>query len=163
MKKPEITYLKNYQPPLFLVDSIDLTIDIFEDITTVHSQLKVRKSPEMPSSSNDFVLNGENVELVSIIRDGSKLEADAYQITEETLTVLSNPDAFALDIICQIKPQENTALEGLYKAEGIFLTQCEAEGFRRISYFPDRPDVMSRYQCTIQADKSRRRRTRFQL
>lgn len=153
MKKPEITYLKNYQPPLFLVDSIDLTIDIFEDITTVHSQLKVRKSPEMPSSSNDFVLNGENVELVSIIRDGSKLEADAYQITEETLTVLSNPDAFALDIICQIKPQENTALEGLYKAEGIFLTQCEAEGFRRISYFPDRPDVMSRYQCTIQADK----------
>jgi aminopeptidase N len=153
MKKPETIFLKDYQSPLFLIDTIDLTIDISEDVTTVHSKLKVRKNPEEKSSSNDFILNGENVELVSIIRDDSKLEEDSYKKENETLTVLNNPEAFSLEISCKIKPQENTSLEGLYKADGIFLTQCEAEGFRRITYFPDRPDVMSRYQCTIQADK----------
>jgi aminopeptidase N len=153
MKKPETTYLKDYQSPLFIIDTIDLTIDISEDVTNVQSKLKVRKNPEKKSSSNDFILNGENVELVSIIRDDSKLEEDSYKIENETLIVLNNPEAFSLEISCKIKPQENTSLEGLYKADGIFLTQCEAEGFRRITYFPDRPDVMSRYQCTIQADK----------
>ena len=153
MNKPEITYLKDYQPPLFWIDKLDLTIDIFEDVTTVHSKLKVRKNPEAPPSSNDLVLDGKNIELVSISRDGSNLTKDCYKKEEETLTVLRNPKTFLLEITCKIKPQENTSLEGLYKADGIFLTQCEAEGFRKITYFPDRPDVMAKYQCTIQADK----------
>jgi aminopeptidase N len=155
MKNPKTVYLKDYQSPLFLIDAVDLTIDILEDVTTVHSHLSIRKNPEAQQASNDLVLDGESVELISVYRDSIELKENSYKKEEETLTILNNPAEFSLEITCKIKPQKNTSLEGLYKVDGIFLTQCEAEGFRKITYFPDRPDVMSRYQCTIKADKKK--------
>ena len=107
MKKPETIFLKDYQSPLFLIDAVDLTIDILEDVTTVHSHLSIRKNPEAQQASNDLVLDGESVELISVYRDSIELKENSYKKEEETLTILNNPAEFSLEITCKIKPQKN--------------------------------------------------------
>lgn len=152
---PQTTYLKDYQPPEFLIEKVDLEFDLGEEVTKVKSRLIMHVNPESKSATHKLVLLGESLELKSIALDSGLLNPAQYQVTDESLTVFRVPKEFTLEIETLIKPQLNTALTGLYKSSGNFCTQCEAEGFRHVTYFLDRPDVMARYTTTIIADESR--------
>ena len=145
-------YLKDYRPPDFLVETVDLCFELGEESTLVTSLLRVRRNGE---HDRELVLHGEMLELDSITIDGEAPGAEDYRISEHDLVVRDVPVDFEIEIITRIRPQENTALSGLYKSSGNFCTQCEAEGFRRITYYPDRPDVMARFTTTIIADRSK--------
>jgi aminopeptidase N len=153
--QPKTIYLKDYQVPLFLIDKTDLHFSLDEDVSQVRSVLLIRRNPESTDSSADLVLHGEGLALKSLSIDGVDLKESAYQISAETLSIYSAPDQFELQCTVEIKPQENTSLEGLYKSNTMFCTQCEAEGFRKITYYLDRPDVMSVFTTTVVADKNR--------
>ncbi len=148
--KPEKKYLKDYSPPDFLIDEVKLHVNLDEEHTTVKAAMSCRRN----GSRKNLVLNGEELILKSVRLGGRRLAAEEYSVGPETLTVSAVPDAFVLEIETEINPGANTALDGLYYADGIFCTQCEAEGFRKITYFLDRPDVMARYTTTIEADSS---------
>jgi aminopeptidase N len=152
---PKTTRLADYRPPEFLVEAVDLVFELGEDRTSVKSRLSVRRNPASTETSGVLMLDGEALELVSVALDGEALGPNRYQLSADALTLTELPDAFTLDIETRIEPQHNTELSGLYKSGGNFCTQCEAEGFRRITYFQDRPDVMARYSTTILADKTR--------
>jgi len=148
--QPEPIYLKDYQPVPFQVDSIDLHFNLGEEQTVVTSTLKVQRK-----ASGALRLDGQELELVSIKLDGKKLPADRYVVDAESLSITELPDVFELQIQTITKPQLNTSLEGLYKSSGNFCTQCEAEGFRKITYYYDRSDVMALFTTTIEADKDK--------
>ena len=152
---PSTVYLKDYQPPEFLIDQVSLRFDLGEEGTRVRSRLELRRNPAAESRSADLRLHGEQLELLSLALDGEPLAPAAYAQDDEGLTIRQVPDRFVLESEVRILPQQNTALEGLYKSGGMFCTQCEAEGFRKITWFLDRPDVMSRFTTTITADKQR--------
>src|SRR5690348_5848362 len=147
--------LADYRPPAFVVDTVDLVFDLGEEKTSVKSRLSVRRNPAAAERDAALKLDGKELELVSLALDGQSLGPNRYQQDAESLTIPSVPDAFTLDIETRIEPQNNTVLAGLYKSGGNFCTQCEPEGFRRITYFIDRPDMMARYTTTILADKTR--------
>jgi aminopeptidase N len=146
-------YLKDYQAPDFLIEHVDLTFELEEERTRVSSQLKLKKRDS--SESCPLVLLGENLELGEVKIDNSLLDSPAYEVAETTLTIFNVPDSFTLEIETFIQPQENFSLEGLYKSSGNYCTQCEAEGFRKITYYLDRPDVMALFTVTIVADKAK--------
>jgi aminopeptidase N len=153
---PKPVRLADYQPPAFLIDTVDLTFELGEAETRVKSRLAVRRNPAAADPAAPLELDGDALELVSVALDGERLGSNRYRLTSEGgLVVEDVPDAFALEIETRIDPQDNTALSGLYVSGGNFCTQCEPEGFRRIAYFVDRPDVMARYTVTIVADKGR--------
>jgi aminopeptidase N len=153
---PKPTLLSEYRPPDFAIDRVELSFDLGEDETLVRSHLTVRRNPVAGTAKAPLRLDGEELELVSIALDGAALAPRRYRIEPDgDLTVLDPPNVFALDIAVRIKPQLNTALSGLYTSGGNFSTQCEAEGFRRITWFLDRPDVSARYRVRIEADKQR--------
>ena len=153
MKAPLTTYLKDYRPPSYAITRTNLTIAIYEKYTEVKGNLTIRRQPGSRDKVAPLVLNGLNLELVSISLDGITVPFSAVTISHDTLTIPSVPEAFELETIVHINPKENTLLEGLYASKDGLFTQCEAEGFRRITYFLDRPDVMSLYTTTIIADK----------
>ncbi|MBU1172583.1 MAG: aminopeptidase N [Proteobacteria bacterium] len=155
MKKPVVKYLRHYQPPFFLVDRIHLDVDLHDDHALVRSRMEVKENPDHPTENKHFDLDGKDLELVSIELDGQPLSDWEYTLHDEGMRIAEVPHHFVLEIVTRIKPRENTSLEGLYMSGETFMTQCEAEGFRRITYFPDRPDVMSRYACTITADRTK--------
>jgi len=138
------TRLADYRLPTFLVDRVALEFDLDETATTVRSRLHLRRNGPGP-----LRLDGAGQPIGAIAIDGEALGANRYEVTEDSLTIADPPDAFTLDIETTINPRENTELSGLYLSNGAFFTQCEAEGFRRITYFPDRPDVMARFEVTI--------------
>ena len=146
-------YLKDYRPPEYLIDETRLTFELFEEHTLVRSQLVMRRNPEAVGSGSELVLDGIELELCDVSLDGEVLDASAYTVSDESLTVHAVPDSFVLECLTQIKPQDNTSLEGLYKSRVMFCTQCEAEGFRKITYYLDRPDVLSSFTTRIEADK----------
>jgi len=152
---PQPVYLKDYRPPGFLIDTVDLRFELGEKETRVHSRLALRRNPDAEDHSPDLFLNGEGLELIAISMGGIPLDGKRYRIEEEGLTLLDVPDSFMLDTEVRIYPQKNTALEGLYRSGGMFCTQCEAEGFRRITYYLDRPDVMARFSTEVLADRDR--------
>ena len=153
---PQPTRLADYRPPAFVVDTVDLTFDLGESETRVKSRLTLRRNPQAADATAPLTLDGDALELVSLALDGEALGANRWRSTDEGELVIDDvPDAFTLDIETQINPHANTALSGLYVSGGNFCTQCEPEGFRRITYFTDRPDVMARYTTTIVADKTR--------
>ncbi|UZE97453.1 aminopeptidase N [Alkalimarinus alittae] len=152
--QPRTIFLKDYQKPPFLIDETVLHFDLNEQGATVKSRLSVRRNPEAELTTSDLTLDGVDLELVSIAIDGVALSEGQYAVTEEGLKVIGVADTFLLECETLIKPQEITCLEGLYKSSSMFCTQCEAEGFRRITYYLDRPDVMSRFTTTITADKT---------
>ncbi|MEW6613799.1 MAG: aminopeptidase N, partial [Pseudomonadota bacterium] len=152
---PQVIYLKDYMPPAYLVDTVDLHFELGEAVSTVRSRLGLRRNPDGGAGAPPLVLDGQALELVSVAMDGRQLAPDAYAVDSERLVIAAPPAACTLEIVTRLKPQENTALEGLYKSGGNFCTQCEAQGFRRITYFPDRPDVMARYSATIVAEQAR--------
>jgi aminopeptidase N len=157
-------FLKDYTAPAFLIDSTELHFELGETQTRVSSKLLIRRNPELVGNNQESLqLDGQDMELVSVRIDGTELTPDDYVIGEETLTIGSlstfasqSPDTgFVLECVTLIRPQDNTSLEGLYKSRTMFCTQCEAEGFRKITYYLDRPDVMSVFTTTIVADKQR--------
>ena len=150
---PSAIYLKDYRKPDYLIDTIDLEFDLQDGQTQVRSIMKVRRRDGV-SASASMVLDGQELELVSVTVNESPREITTLSVTDETLTLTSLPDEFVLEIVCSIKPELNTKLEGLYKSGSMYCTQCEAEGFRRITYFPDRPDIMARFSTRIIADKN---------
>jgi len=153
---PQPVRLADYRPPDFLIDTVDLDFALGEDETRVKSHLTVRRNPAAALPGAPLRLDGDALELVSAGLDGTALGPDRYQLASDGgLLIPDVPDRFTLDIETRILPQQNTALSGLYTSGGNFCTQCEPEGFRRITYFLDRPDVMARYTVTITADKQR--------
>ena len=152
---PSTIYLKDYQPPVYLVNNVNLHFDLHETETVVTSKLSLSLNPANTSASKALVLDGQNLELISVKVDGQLLSSDDYVCSEEQLTITTIPDTCELEIQTRINPQGNKALEGLYLSSGMFCTQCEAQGFRRITYFPDRPDIMSTYQVTLIGDKKK--------
>ncbi len=152
---PKTIYLKDYTPPAFLIDRVDLKFDVFDDHTEVHSRMVLNRNSAHPSADAPLVLDGEELELKLVRVDGETLPADRYVQTRDGLTLAGLPASCVLEVVTHIKPQLNTALSGLYESNHNLFTQCEAEGFRRITYFLDRPDVMARYTTTITADKQR--------
>jgi len=153
--RPTAILLKDYRPPAWAIESVELRFELGEEATTVHSRLEVRRNPDSSGARAPLVLDGEDLELVSAALDGRPLCEGEYVLGESSLTLPDPPDSFLLEITVRNRPAENTRLMGLYLSSGIFCTQCEAEGFRRITYFPDRPDFLSRYTTTILADRKR--------
>ncbi len=149
--QPKEVFLADYQAPDYLVDQAALTFELASDMTRVRSVLSMRKNPQ--GQLNDCVLDGEQLKLISIKIDGRELQGNEYQCTDSALLISSPPDKFELEIETEIFPEKNTALEGLYHSGRLLCTQCEAEGFRRITYYPDRPDVMAVFTVSIVADK----------
>jgi len=152
---PKTTYLKDYLPPEYLIESVDLNFTLNEDETTVVSTQLISKNPKSSLNTKTLFLHGNELTLISVELDGKKLNASAYVLTDDSLSINNMPDKSVLTITTSMKPQLNTALEGLYQSSGMYCTQCEAEGFRRITYYQDRPDVMSIFTTTITAEKSR--------
>ncbi len=151
-RQPSTIYLKDYRPPDFLIDETDLRFQLFEDGARVTSQLHMRRNPAAVNFHNLLRLDGVDVELLHLVLDGRELQPSEYQLDDEGLTLERLPKSFILNVVTWIKPQENTCLEGLYRSSTMFCTQCEAEGFRRITYYLDRPDVMSKFKTTIEAE-----------
>ncbi len=147
--QPKAHFLKDYQPFPFQIESIDLHCALHEDHALVTSTLVVKKS--RPKAVG-LRLDGRDLELVDIALDGRSLTAGDYELEAEALVIPAPPSLFTLRITTRIRPQDNTSLEGLYRSNGMFCTQCEAEGFRKITFFPDRPDVLSRFTTTVEAD-----------
>ncbi|MBV8120004.1 MAG: aminopeptidase N [Alphaproteobacteria bacterium] len=153
---PQPTRLADYRPPAFVIDAVDLTFELGDAETRVKSRLAIRRNPDMSDLAAPLALDGDALELISLALDDEPLGANRYRLTQEGGLVIEGvPDAFSLDVETRINPQNNMALSGLYTSGGNFCTQCEPEGFRRITYFIDRPDVMARYTTTIIADKMR--------
>jgi aminopeptidase N len=152
---PRTIYLKDYTPSTFLIATVHLDVALFHDDTRVTSRLSIRRNPAAASGPAPLVLNGEELMLESVSMDGRPLAPDEYDLDAEHLTIRSVPDHFELETVCRIKPHENTKLSGFYASKDGFVTQCEAEGFRRITFFIDRPDVMARFTTTLHAEKAR--------
>lgn len=155
MEKSKKVYLKDYKPSEFIVDQVDLTFVIEEDQTKVTSILKIHKNFDVADKNTSLVFDKGNFDISSVIANGMVLLPEEYEAGEDYFKLARTPDVFELEITSILKPHENTSLEGLYKSGDIFCTQCEAQGFRTITPFPDRPDVMAVYSCTIIADKTK--------
>ncbi len=151
---PSTIYLKDYRPSSFLIESTDLYFDLRNEMTVVHSSLVIKRHREA-SRSESLWLDGEELKLLAISIDGKALSEDQYLLESNGLRIHSLPDRFVLQTEVELAPQNNTALEGLYLSNGLYCTQCEAQGFRRITYYIDRPDVMARFRTTIEADAGR--------
>ncbi|MFW5450670.1 MAG: aminopeptidase N [Methylophagaceae bacterium] len=148
---PQETFLADYQVPDYWVTHVALHFELAAAETKVRSVLSMLKNPQGKAGS--CVLDGDHLELISIKLDGRQLQGNEYQRTDKALLLSSVPDKFELEIETLIHPDQNTALEGLYHSGSLLCTQCEAQGFRRITYYPDRPDVMAIFTVSIVADK----------
>tara|TARA_R110001592_G_scaffold337398_1_gene623981 strand:+ start:7313 stop:9976 length:2664 start_codon:yes stop_codon:yes gene_type:complete len=146
-----VIYLKDYSAPAFKIESLDLTFSLFEEGAKVFAKQTISK---IKADAGDLVLDGEELELLGLKIDGRELSSNEYVVEAESLMLKSVPERFVLECETWIKPQENKRLEGLYKSSTMFCTQCEAEGFRRITYYLDRPDVMTLFSTRIEADKT---------
>ncbi|MGB1834919.1 MAG: aminopeptidase N, partial [bacterium] len=145
--------LKDYKVPPYLIPNTKLRFELGEESTEVQSILTLQRNPLAKEEDRLLRLHGEGIELLELKLNGAVLREADYQKDEEFLTIKNFPDEGELSIRTRIKPQDNTTLEGLYKSNELFCTQCEAEGFRHITYFLDRPDVLSRYTTTIVGDQ----------
>ncbi|MDT8442073.1 MAG: aminopeptidase N [Desulfuromonadales bacterium] len=145
--------LQDYRPPAYLVDQVDLRFELLPTRTLVHSRLQLRANPAVAAPPGPLRLDGRQLELLAVRLDGHPLAAADYRLDDEGLTIPRVPCQFVLETEVAIDPQGNSALEGLYRASGLYCTQCEAQGFRKITFYPDRPDVMARFTTTLIADR----------
>src|SRR5699024_1060538 len=141
----------DYNQPAYLFDTVDLYVNIHDDHTDVRAVSNVRRAAQAPADAT-LHLDGRDMELRSVAVNGRLLDAEAYQLDDRALVLHDLPDTFELTVETGIDPDSNLSLEGLYRSGDILCTQCEATGFSRITYFPDRPDVMARYTTLIEAD-----------
>ena len=143
----------DYVEPSFWVDTVELGIDLETGATRVAARSVLKRNPA--AKQRDLVLNGEELELVVIRMNGKTLNKRHYHLADGQLTIVNPPDLVTLEIETLLQPEKNTSLMGLYVSNGNFFTQCEAEGFRKITFFPDRPDVMATYRVMLRGDKAR--------
>src|ERR1700744_6553394 len=148
---PQAIKLADYRPPAFLVDEVHLTFDLKANATRVKASLKVRRNGD---HADPLKFNGERLKALSVAIDGRVLTEAERTIDGEFLIIPNAPDAFTLDTEVEIDPEAKNALDGLYMSARRFCTQCEAEGFRKITFWPDRPDVLSRFTVRIEGDKA---------
>ncbi len=154
---PKAIHLKDYLPTPYLINEVRLTFKLHPTETRVKAEIHFRTNPKAKSKAQPLELDGEKITLLSVQIDGKSLAKTEYRLTSKKLVIVSVPKRpFVLTIETECNPQANTELSGLYISNGIYCTQCEAEGFRRITYFYDRPDVMARYQVRIEAPLSHR-------
>ncbi len=151
---PKAIKLADYSEPNYLIDDTRLDVKIFAEYTDVVAQLTMRLNPNVAVKDIPLELVGADLSLLSLAVDGVKISDDCYSVSGEELTIYSVPEHFTLTIETRIHPQNNTSLEGLYVSKGMYCTQCEAEGFRKITYYLDRPDVMARFTTRIEADQT---------
>ncbi len=142
---------QDYQPPAYLVESIDIGFDLDPGHTRVAARSTLQRNPQ--SKQKELILHGDSLQLLALRMNGKTLGKREYSLRKGTLRILNAPDHVVLEIETLINPDKNTSLMGLYVSNGNFFTQCEAEGFRKITYFPDRPDVMAKYRVMLRADK----------
>ena len=147
---PKTIYRKDYKAPDFLIDSVELAFDIFDGRTRVASKLDIQRNGK---NHAPLVLDGESLEIVSLAINGRALSADEYRYANGKLTIENVPDQVCFEAEVDIVPEENTSLEGLYRSRTMYCTQCEAEGYRKITFGLDRPDVLSTYTVSLTADK----------
>lgn len=153
---PQTIYLKDYQVSPFLVDTTDLLFDLGDEQTRVTTKMAVRRNPDSSDKTGALELNSKgDVQLQWIAVDGQRLDSSAYSLSDNLLSLPDLPDSCVVSTEVLIQPQLNTSMMGLYRSRTMYCTQCEAEGFRRITYFPDRPDIMSVFTVKIVADKAR--------
>ena len=145
----------DYTPPAFLIDRVDLTFDLDEEATHITSRLVVQRNASSDTPGLPLILHGEDLTLESVKLDGALLTPADFELTPNSLSIPGIEEGAILEIVTRLDPASNTRLMGLYLSNGNFFTQCEAEGFRRITYYLDRPDIMARFTTTIIADKSR--------
>jgi aminopeptidase N len=152
-EEPRTIYLKDYQPSSYLIEKVDLDLALSPETTRVRSRLKVTPNKDSNAPAGPLTLNGEKLQLQSVKVNGTPV--NDYTVDDQSLTITAPPEEpFEVEIETTCNPQANEALEGLYRSNGIYCTQCEPEGFRRITYFIDRPDVLARYRVRIEADKA---------
>jgi len=150
---PARIYRKDYRPSAWLVDTIDLRFELDPADTRVTARLAIRRNPAVASGSEPLTLHGEDLELLTVRLNGAALDPADFVVDAKGLRIENPPPAFELETEVRLRPEANTRLMGLYTSNRAFCTQCEAEGFRRITYYLDRPDVMARYTTRIEADK----------
>ena len=158
-EQPVIVRRSEYRPPEFMIDSVDLCFDLDPTQTEVTATLQMRRNTLGAMADTPLVLDGEQLELLTVLVDGQPVHNDQYAVQDDTLTIQPeclppSNQTFTLTTTSRINPQSNSSLSGLYESNGNLYTQCEAEGFRRITWFLDRPDVMARYTVTLRGDKS---------
>ena len=149
--QPTAIYLKDYQQPDYWIERTELTFELQDEYTLVTALLDLVRNDQAADGA-DLLLAGQDLELISLVLDGQTLTTEQYELGDESLTVKGVQQRSQLVIKTRIYPAKNTALEGLYRSGGMYCTQCEAEGFRRITYYLDRPDVMSVFTTHIIAD-----------
>ena len=154
MSQPEIKYLKDYKPSNYLINETHLTFNLDESKTVVTADLHITKNPAN-NESNSLILDGVDLKLLSIKINNKDLSKSDFNVNNNQLTIYKVPENFVLNTVVEINPSANTSLEGLYKSGEVFCTQCEATGFRKITYYLDRPDVMSSYTVKIIANKQK--------
>jgi aminopeptidase N len=150
---PQAIRLADYRPPDWRIGTVELDFELGETVTRVQARLAIRRDHDGPA--RPLVLDGQGLETLLVAVDGRALDEGEYVLTGDCLTIDNLPDDFTLETLVEIHPESNTALDGLYKSGGNFCTQCEAEGFRGITWFFDRPDVMAIYRTTVTAEKAR--------
>jgi len=152
-EKPGTIYRKDYSDPDFLIKEVELCFELYDEKTTVSAKTHFLKNEQGRALSPHLVLSGEELRLVSIKMDGVAVDSEKYQRDDKTLTIVDPPSSFILEITTELEPSKNTLLEGLYLSGGNYCTQCEAEGFRKITYYLDRPDVLAKFTTRIEGDK----------
>jgi aminopeptidase N len=152
--KPGTIFLKDYTPPAYLISRTELHFDLREDCAVVDSRLHLLRDHSVAEDAS-LELHGEDLELLSVAVDGIALTTAEYVISPDSLLIHCVPAQCLVTCTTRIRPQENTSLSGLYKSRNLFCTQCEAEGFRKITYYLDRPDVMSVFTVTVEAERER--------
>ena len=152
-RKPKL--LKDYAPPDYLIEEVELDVALDPKATRVAAKLRLRPNPKVATGGRPLVLDGESLTLQTLALDGKRLSPEDYELKEGSLSIASVPaQPFTLEIVTLCDPEANTALSGLYRSRGTYCTQCEPEGFRRITFFLDRPDVLAVYTVRIEADRA---------
>ncbi len=149
----KITYLKDYSVPTYRIENVQMRFQLKDNDCVVTALSTFSKNPESADASPDLFLDGIDLELLSVKMDGTPLQPPEYQLTESGMTVVAPSAKFTLEIVTRIYPDKNSALEGLYRSSGNFCTQCEAQGFRKITFYLDRPDVLAVFTTRIEADE----------
>ena len=152
--QPQTIYLKDYCAPAYRVDAVSLVFELGEESTQVTCVANYRRNAGVAADA-PLELYGERLELLALRVNGRTLTADDYALSDTDLRIFGMSALATVEIVTRIYPQKNTSLEGLYQSSGNFCTQCEAQGFRKITYYPDRPDVMSVFTTQILADKAK--------
>src|SRR5437762_3462865 len=153
-EEPRLIRLSDYRPPAWLVESVHLDVKLDPTRTPVRATLKLSPNPAA-GTPTPLVLDGDGLTLISLKIDGAPLAAERYIATPDSLTIAQPANGpFTLEIETLVDPSANTQLSGLYRSSSTYCTQCEAEGFRRITYYPDRPDVMAVFTTRVEADKA---------